>query len=107
MVDDILRLLGLLSGIGGVSIPAPLLLLTDILPGTSSNRSTINTIELLQSVGIPTGVLPDGSPNLMNVYNFMTHKGAEKEQSENGKIEGMGIVPPVTGGLVRITGKFL
>lgn len=107
LVDDILRLLGLLSGIGGVSIPAPLLLLTDILPGTSSNRSTINTIELLQSVGVPTGVLPDGSPNLMNVYNFMMHKGAEKEQSENGKIEGMGIVPPVTGGLVRITGKFL
>jgi hypothetical protein len=107
LVDEILKILGLLSGFGRVSIPAPLLLLTDILPGTSSNRSTINTIELLQSVGIPTGALPDGSPNLMNVYNFMTHKGAEQEQSENGKIEGQVIVPPISGGILRVTGKWL
>jgi hypothetical protein len=107
LVDEILKILGLLSGFGGVSIPAPLLLLTDILPGTSSDRSTINTIELLQSVGLPTGVLPDGSPNLMNVYNFMTHKGAEQEQSQNGKIEGQVIVPPISGGILRVTGKWL
>ena len=49
--------------------------------------------------------LPDGSPNLMGIYNLMTHKGADKEESENGKVEGVTIVPPMTGGLVPIFGK--
>jgi hypothetical protein len=83
----------------------PLLLLTQFLPGTSPERATINTLELLQSVGIPTGALPDGSPNLMGIYNLMTHKGADKEESENGKIEATTIVPPLTGGMVPVWGK--
>jgi hypothetical protein len=92
LVDDILTLLNLINGLaGGPGIPKPLLLLTKLLPGTSPERSTINTIEFLQSVGIPTGTLPDGSPNLMGIYNLMTHRGAEKEKSENGKLDAIGL----------------
>ena len=69
------------------------MLLAAFLPGTSPERSTINTIEFLQGVGIPTGVLPDGSPNLMGIYNLMTHKGADKENSENGNAQ-TGVVTP-------------
>jgi hypothetical protein len=98
-------LLKTIFGIPDGSIPLPLLLFTDFLPGTSPERATINTIELLQGVGIPTGVLPDGSPNLMGIYNLMTNKGADKEESENGKIEAAVIVPPFTGGLLKVTGK--
>lgn len=105
LITDILLLLKTIFGRSDGSIPMPLLLLTQFLPGSSPERATINTIELLQSVGIPTGTLPDGSPNLMGVYNLMTHKGSDKEESENGKVEGTVIVPPLTGGILRIFGK--
>lgn len=105
LIENILLLLKTIFGRPNGRIPMPLLFLTQFLPGTSPERSTINTIELLQSVGIPTGTLPDGSPNLMGVYNLMTHKGADKEEAENGKIEGMAIVPPVAGGPVDVYGK--
>ena len=105
LINNILLLLKTIFGIPDGSIPLPLLLFTDFLPGTSPERATINTIELLQGVGIPTGVLPDGSPNLMGIYNLMTNKGADKEESENGKIEAAVIVPPFTGGLLKVTGK--
>jgi hypothetical protein len=62
-------------------------LLADFLPGTSAERSTINTIEELQKLGIPTGTLPDGSPNLMLLFNLSENKGAEKEKSQNGKVQ--------------------
>jgi hypothetical protein len=68
-------------------IPLTLLGLASLLPGYSPERATINTIELLQSLGIPTGTLPDGSPNLMLLYNLATNKANDKEQAENGKIE--------------------
>jgi hypothetical protein len=105
LVDDILLLLNQISNLTGISIPSPLLLLAGALPGTSPERATINTIELLQSVGLPTGVLPDGSPNLMGIYNFMTHKGADQENSENGQTQISVIVPPLTGGLLKGFGK--
>jgi hypothetical protein len=65
--------------------------LTDFLPGTSPERSTINTIEELQKLGIPTGTLPDGSPNLMLLYNLSSNKGADKEQAENGTADSFGL----------------
>lgn len=105
LVTEILLLLKTIFGRTDGTIPLPLLLFTQFLPGTSPERATINTLELLQSVGIPTGTLPDGSPNLMGIYNLMTHRGADKEESENGKVEGLVIVPPVTGGPLRIFGK--
>jgi hypothetical protein len=101
LINDILLLLKQIFGTPDGRLPLPLLLLADFLPGTSPERATINTLELLQSVGIPTGTLPDGSPNLMGIYNYLTHKGADKEQAENGKIEAVVITPagplPVSG----------
>jgi hypothetical protein len=105
LLDDILTLLQLINGFGGGGIPSPLLFLTSVLPGTSPERSSINTIEELQKLGIPTGVLPDGSPNLMLLYNLAAHKGADKENAENGKLEAIGITPPIAGGIVKIFGK--
>jgi len=95
LIDEIQTILKLLMGLAppGSEIPAPLLLLTKFLPGTSAERSSINTIQELQKLGVPTGVLPDGSPNLMLFYNLATHKGAEKEKAQNGKINAIGISP--------------
>ena len=92
LMSNILLLLDTINGLGPKqlisrnSIPKPLLLLSQYLPGYSPERATINTIELLQKVGIPTGTLPDGSPNLMLLYNLMSNRGVDTERAENEKI---------------------
>jgi len=105
LVDDIIIILKLLSGLAppGSKIPDALLLLADFLPGTSPERSTINTIAELQKLGVPTGTLPDGSPNLMLLYNLATHKGAEKEKAPNGKINAIAV--PTPDGRIEVVGN--
>ena len=78
-------------------IPLPLLALSSLLPGYSPERASINAIELLQKLSIPTGTLPDGSPNLMLLYNLATNKANDAEQAENGKIEVVTAVGPGVG----------
>lgn len=101
LIDDILSLLKLINGlpIKRQRIPSALLLFSEFLPGKDPNRMSINTIQFMQQLGIPTGVLPDGSPNLMVLYNKCIHKGADKEEAENGvsdievAIPGVGKIP--------------
>jgi hypothetical protein len=86
LMSNILYLLNLIGGVGrGNDIPIPLLLAAQFLQGYSPERATINAIEGLQKLGIPTGTLPDGSPNLMLLYNLITNKAVDKENAENGK----------------------
>lgn len=95
LMSNILLLLDTINGLGPkqlisrASIPIPLLYLAEFLPGFSPERATINTIELLQGLGIPTGTLPDGSPNLMLLYNLVSNKGVDAERGENEKIVGV------------------
>lgn len=103
LLDNILLLLNLIGQTFPVSIPLPLLALSGLLPGTSPERATINAIEGLQAVGIPTGTLPDGSPNLMGLYNLIVNKANDKEEAENGKI--VGTPDPLSGGLLIIGKK--
>jgi hypothetical protein len=92
LMSSILLLLDTINGLGPKQliskndIPLPLLYLSQFLPGSSPERATINTIELLQGIGIPTGTLPDGSPNLMLLYNLMSNRGVDTENAENGKV---------------------
>lgn len=97
LLDNILLLLSLVGQLvkkPGNEIPLPLLALASILPGTSPERATTNAIEGLQGLGIPTGALPDGSPNLMLLYNLVTNKALDKEESENGKVEVVTLAGP-------------
>jgi hypothetical protein len=105
LIDDILIILNLISSLAppGSKIPKVLLLLANFLPGTSASRASINTIEELQKLGIPTGTLPDGSPNLMLLFNLASNKGTKKESAQNGKIQAIGI--SADGKPVRISGK--
>jgi hypothetical protein len=89
LVADILLILKLISrttGIGLNDIPGPLLALAAFLPGTSPERATINTLKYLQELGIPTGTMPDGSPNLMGLMQLSMHKGSDMETAQNGKV---------------------
>ena len=97
IVDEILALLNLglqSAGLGNITIPLPLLAGSAILPGVSDTRAFSNVIEQLQKSGLPTGDLPDGSPNLMNIGMFGMIKGMNQEQSENGKTDVF--IPPLT-----------
>ena len=95
LMSNILLLLDSINGLGPknlisrASIPIPLLYMAEFLPGFSPERATINTIELLQGLGIPTGTLPDGSPNLMLLYNLVSNKGVDAERGQNEKIVGV------------------
>jgi hypothetical protein len=103
LLDNILQLLNLIGQTFNIpfknEIPLPLLALSSALPGYSPERATINATELLQSVGMPTGTLPDGSPNLMGLYTLLTNKAVDKEESENGKLETAVPIPSPGGGL--------
>lgn len=102
LMSNILLLLDTINGLGPKQlisrndIPVPLLYLSQFLPGYSPERATINTIELLQGLGIPTGTLPDGSPNLMLLYNLMSNKGVDTENAENGKVS-IVLTTPISG----------
>ncbi len=87
LMSNILLLLNTINNTIPNSIPLPLLAAASALPGYSSERATINTIQGLQAVGIPTGALPDGSPNLMLIYNLVSNRGVDTERAENEKVE--------------------
>jgi hypothetical protein len=100
VVDELLWLLKIaISGFGGRSllggpelksggaIPYPLLLAARFLDGYSETRAFIGTVEEMQKLGIPTGPMPDGSPNLGLLAMFGQMKAMAKEDAENGKVE--------------------
>jgi hypothetical protein len=103
LLDNIQSILNLINGVPSLGgTPDALLLFAPLLPGTSPQRATINSIYLLQSLGFDTGPNTDGSPNLMLQFLSSVQKGYDKELSTNGKIEGFGISPPVAGGRVSL-----
>jgi hypothetical protein len=99
LLDNILQLLNLVGQTLGLrrEIPLPLLALSGLLPGISPEKMTINGIEILQALGLPTGTLPDGSPNLTLQFLLGSNKGITKNIAEDGKIEGVGASGPITG----------
>jgi hypothetical protein len=107
LINDILTILNLINNTikPGGGIPSFLMPLTALLPGTDPNRASLNTIEFLQELGVPTGTLPDGSPNVMLLFNKAMHKGSDKEEAENGGLDAQVIVPPLTGGILSVNGK--
>jgi hypothetical protein len=102
LLDNILLLLSLIGQAVGTSptIPLPLLALSGALPGISAEQMTINTIQILQGLGVPTGALPDGSPNLMLQFNLATNKAIVSNITEEGKVESIGITGPTIGKLI-------
>ena len=92
LVDEILAILSLISLPGGVgmpggNIPLPLLLTSQFLDGYSESRAFLGTVQELQGLGVPTGLLPDGSANLDLLSKFSQMKAMASEEAENGKVE--------------------
>ncbi len=107
VVDEILNLLNLAIP-GGSRPPTFALATAGLLPGSSPTRAMANITENIQKLGLPTGDMPDGSPNLVLPATFQQLKGAEDEKLENGVVHSW--CAPVAVGLVvtgpiRCTGK--
>lgn len=83
VVDEILNLLNLALP-GGSRPPTFALASARLLPGFSPTRAMANVTENLQKMGLPTGDLPDGSPNLVLPAMFQQIKGTNDEKLSNG-----------------------
>jgi len=81
VVDEILALLNLAAGSLGNKIPSYLLAASRFLDGYSKSRAFINVIDELQKLGLPTGPLEDGSPNLWLQGMFAQINGNEDENT--------------------------
>jgi hypothetical protein len=87
VIDNLLKLLKLASRGFGNQIPLPLLLATRFLSGFSSTRAYLNVIEEFEKLGIPTGPLPDGSPNEFVLAMKAVIDSIDKEEAENGQVQ--------------------
>jgi len=85
VVDELLGLLTLITT--GDSIPLPLLFASELLDGYSETRAFVGTIAEMQKSGMPTGPMPDGSPNLDVLSKFAQMKAMANEEAENGKVQ--------------------
>lgn len=93
IVDDLTKILSLvlkrkitaLKANPNADIPLPLLFTAKLLEGASPTRSYINTVQRLEELGIPTGPMPDGSPNEFLAAIYAVIQGIDKENAENGK----------------------
>ena len=107
VIDELLQLLNIdvtnklnsIANAGG-EIPLPLLLAAKSLDGFSATRSFLNTVQNLQEIGVPTGPMPDGSPNKFLASIKSMIDGNSKEIAENGKVSiGVGVLTVTPSGV--------
>lgn len=87
VIDELLSLLKIAGKGFGNKIPYPLLLSSELLDGYSSTRAFLNVIEEFEKLGLPTGPMPDGSPNLMLASIKAVLDGSDKEERQNGGLQ--------------------
>lgn len=90
LIDEIFAILNLITtgvGMPGGGLPLPLLFGSQMCDGYSESRAFLGTIEEMQGMGVPTGDLPDGSPNFDLLSKFGQMKAMANEDAENGKVE--------------------
>jgi hypothetical protein len=87
LIDNILNILSLIGRGAGLKIPYPLMLLSPLLGGTSPEGTTINVIEELQKVGLPTGPDADGSPNFALIAEKARQAAQEMSEATSGYVQ--------------------
>jgi len=90
IVDDLLAIVGLVSKLyksRAKKIPFALLVTSRLLRGFSANRAFLRTIEKFDELGIPTGPMPDGSPNLYLASVQAIIEAFDEEKNENEKVQ--------------------
>ena len=89
LVDDIFRILNLINlpGFGGSAVPLPIMFAAQFCDGYSETRAFIGAMEEMQKIGIPTGDMPSGAPNMDILGKFSQMKSMAFEESENNKVQ--------------------
>lgn len=89
VVDSIVDLIQLSLRGTRYDTPATALFFAKFRAGFSDTRAMLSVIEELQKKGIPTGPMPDGSPNLWVLSILAQITGVEAERTENGRNQGI------------------
>lgn len=89
VIEDILNLIEISLRGTRFNVPAFLLPLASLRTGFNSTRAMLETISQLQKYGVPTGTLPDGSPNVAMIAIKAQIEGTESERDKNSKLLGM------------------
>lgn len=90
IIDELQRMLQLTSQIRsltGGGVPPLINYLANLKPGMSATSLLTRFIEKLEDSGVPTGDLPDGSPNLGVIIQQGFNQSLMDEIAENGKTE--------------------
>jgi hypothetical protein len=88
IIDELQRMLSLTSQVrtlAGNSVPPLINYLATLKPGMSATSLLTRQIDKLEEVGVPTGDLPDGTPNLSLIIQQSNNQSLIDEIAENGK----------------------
>ena len=69
------------------SLPYPLLVASRVLSGFSKTRAMLGVIEKFEALGLPTGPMPDGSPNLFLAAADAIIGAIDEEETKNGQVQ--------------------
>jgi hypothetical protein len=87
-IGKILNSINILTKAAIIPIPPPLLIGAQFLPGFSNERAKINVIAEMQSLGLPTEDLLDGTPNRVLLFAEAIINGMDTEEITNGAVDG-------------------
>jgi hypothetical protein len=68
-------------------LPYPLLVASRVLSGFSKTRAMLKVIEKFDELGLPTGPMPDGSPNLFLAAADAIIGAIDEEETQNGQVQ--------------------
>jgi len=114
IIDELQKMLSLtnqISGLIGNSVPTLINYLANLKPGMSPTSLLTRFVDKLEEAGVPTGDLPDGSPNLGLVIQQSFNQSLIDEIAENGKtdvtITGIEIADLSSKGFTKVSGNIL
>jgi hypothetical protein len=90
VIDDLLSVLSLVEKAMKSQkkpLPYPLLVASRVLTGFSKTRTMLKVIERFDELGLPTGPMPDGSPNLFLAAADAIIGAIDEEETKNGQVQ--------------------
>jgi len=114
VIEELQKMLSLtnqIRGLAGNSVPTLINYLANLKPGMSPTSLLTRFVDKLEEAGVPTGDLPDGSPNLGLVIQQSFNQSLIDEIAENGKtdvtITGIEVADLSSKGYTKVSGNLL
>lgn len=114
IIDELQKMLSLtaqIRGLAGNSVPPLINYLANLKPGMSPTSMLTRFVDKLEEAGVPTGDLPDGSPNLGLIIQQSFNQSLIDEIAENGKtdvtITGIEVADLSAKGFTKVSGNLL